>query len=251
MTVLGCATKTLPIRKCNPSQRILCRLGLEHIQKGCIVFLKKMGLTAFLAATIITLSGCGAGGSGQSLNQSDESLTTLAYTDGYEGNMGLSAAMLGNFASPEEYCNGVLALHPDYSEAEQADYIQGCLDIISFELGTSDSEGMSQENAGEVEEEPSMTVSQMNAIESAQSYLNYSAFSRKGLIEQLEFEDYSNADATYAVDYVDADWNEQAAKAAADYLDYSSFSRQGLIDQLLYEGYTQKQAEYGVNQAGL
>jgi hypothetical protein len=91
----------------------------------------------------------------------------------------------------------------------------------------------------------------MNAIESAQSYLDYAAFSRKGLIEQLEFEDYSTADATFAVDYVDPDWNEQAAKSAADYLDYSSFSRQGLIDQLVYEGYTQKQAAYGVSQAGL
>lgn len=215
------------------------------------MFLKKVGLTAFLAAIVITLSGCGAAGSGESLNQPDESAPTLAYTEGYEGNMGLSAAMLGNFGSPEDYCNGVLALHPDYSEAEQADYIQGCLDIISFELGTSSSDGISPEDGTETEEEPSMTVSQMNAIESAQSYLDYSAFSRKGLIEQLEFEDYSNADATFAVDYVDADWNEQAAKAAADYLDYSSFSRQGLIDQLVFEGYTQKQAEYGVKQVGL
>ena len=37
-----------------------------------------------------------------------------------------------------------------------------------------------------------------------------SAFSRKGLIEQLEYEGFSNDDATYAVDHCGADWNEQA-----------------------------------------
>ncbi|XKG11107.1 Ltp family lipoprotein [Sutcliffiella horikoshii] len=36
----------------------------------------------------------------------------------------------------------------------------------------------------------------------AQDYLDYTAFSRSGLIQQLEFEGFSNADATYAVDEV-------------------------------------------------
>ncbi len=102
-----------------------------------------------------------------------------------------------------------------------------------------------------VVEEPSETVSQSNAVESALSYIEYSAFSRKGLIDQLKFEDYSTADATYAVDAIDVDWNEQAAKSAANYLEYSSFSRQGLIDQLVFEGFTQSQAEYGVSTTGL
>jgi Host cell surface-exposed lipoprotein len=103
-----------------------------------------------------------------------------------------------------------------------------------------------------VEEEASAeTAGQENARGSAEDYLDYSAFSRKGLIEQLEYEGYSTKDATYAVDAVSPNWNEQAAKAAKDYLDYSSFSRSGLIEQLAYEGYTEQQAVYGVNQAGL
>lgn len=96
-----------------------------------------------------------------------------------------------------------------------------------------------------------MTAGQRNAVRSASDYLDYTAFSRQGLIEQLEFEDYSTEDATFAVDYISPDWNEQAAKAAEDYLDYTAFSRQGLIDQLMFEGYTRTQAEYGVDQAGL
>lgn len=96
-----------------------------------------------------------------------------------------------------------------------------------------------------------VTAGQRNAIRSANSYLDFSAFSRQGLIAQLEYEGYSNADATFAVDYVAPDWNEQAAKSAESYLEFSAFSRQGLIDQLIYEGFTSAQAQYGVAQAGL
>lgn len=96
-----------------------------------------------------------------------------------------------------------------------------------------------------------VSVSQVNALRSAQSYLSFMAFSYSGLIEQLEYEGYSTEDATFAADYCGADWNEQAAKSAASYLDFMAFSRSGLIDQLLYEGFTTEQAEYGVNSVGL
>ena len=88
-----------------------------------------------------------------------------------------------------------------------------------------------------------------NAIDAAESYLDYSSFSRTGLINQLEFEDYKTEDATFAVDYLKVDWNQQAFKSAKAYLDYSSFSLQGLIDQLQFEGYSYEQASYGANKA--
>jgi uncharacterized membrane protein len=96
-----------------------------------------------------------------------------------------------------------------------------------------------------------VSVSQKNAVRSAENYLDYSAFSRTGLIHQLEYEGFSTEDATYGVDNTTVDYNEQAAEAAKNYLEYSSFSRQGLIDQLQYEGYTVAEAEYGVSQTGL
>ena len=99
--------------------------------------------------------------------------------------------------------------------------------------------------------ESSITVSQQQAVRSADSYLSYSSFSRSGLIDQLEYEGFSTADATFGVDAQNADWNAQAAGSAQDYLDYSSFSRSGLIDQLIYEGFTLEQATYGVNAVGL
>jgi hypothetical protein len=94
-------------------------------------------------------------------------------------------------------------------------------------------------------------INQANARKAAASYLAYSAFSRTGLIKQLEYEGFSNADATYGADAQNANWNTQAAKAAKSYLSYSAFSRSGLIEQLMYEGYTLEQATFGVDSTGL
>ncbi|WP_278186859.1 Ltp family lipoprotein [Myceligenerans salitolerans] len=101
------------------------------------------------------------------------------------------------------------------------------------------------------EEASNETVSQANARETAENYLNYTAFSKPGLIEQLEFEGFSKADSKYAVENIEVDWMEQAAKAAENYMDYSSFSRSGLIDQLEFEGFTPEQAAHGADSVGL
>jgi hypothetical protein len=98
---------------------------------------------------------------------------------------------------------------------------------------------------------PSMSVSQENAVEQAESYIDIMAFSREGLIEQLEFEDYSTADATFAVDHIAVNWNDEAAEQAESYLDIMAYSRQGLIEQLEFEGYTPEQAAYGASSVGL
>ena len=89
-----------------------------------------------------------------------------------------------------------------------------------------------------------------NALASAKNYLSVMPFSYSGLIKQLEYEQYSHAEAVYAADNCGADWYKQAALSAANYLKIMSFSRQGLIDQLVYEGFTKEQAEYGVSQNG-
>lgn len=88
-------------------------------------------------------------------------------------------------------------------------------------------------------------------MESAKSYLKHSAFSKQGLLDQLLYEEFTQEQASYAVNNCKADWNEQAAKSAESYLKYSSFSREELIDQLEYEGFTHEQAVYGVEANGL
>lgn len=81
------------------------------------------------------------------------------------------------------------------------------------------------------------------------SSLSTSAFSESGLIEQLEYENFTHDQAVYGVDNCGADWNEQAAKTAKSYLDVMSFSKDELIEQLEFDGFTHDQAVYGVEQS--
>ena len=97
---------------------------------------------------------------------------------------------------------------------------------------------------------PELSISQRNAIRKAEDYLGFTAFSKTGLIKQLEYEGYSNEDASFAIENIEVDWSEQAVKKAESYLDFTAFSRQGLIDQLLYEGFTNEQATYAVGKIG-
>jgi len=90
-------------------------------------------------------------------------------------------------------------------------------------VNTADETVKSEESSGTEEtsnteataEASTETQGQANAKKSAESYLAVSAFSKEGLIDQLKFEDYSQEDAEYAVEALDVDWKEQAAKSAA------------------------------------
>jgi hypothetical protein len=101
------------------------------------------------------------------------------------------------------------------------------------------------------------TVAQEQAIESAQSYLEMSGFSRAGLIGQLTSsygDGYKKADALYAVNHISVDWNAEAVESAKQYLEMGGFSRSGLIQQLSSkygDQYTLKQAKYAVKKVGL
>jgi hypothetical protein len=97
--------------------------------------------------------------------------------------------------------------------------------------------------------EPEMTPGQANAVQAASDYMDYSSFSKSGLIDQLVYDQFSKRDAQFAANQMDVNWNQQAYQTAKDYLDYSSFSESGLVDQLIYDGFTQSQAEYGASKA--
>lgn len=106
--------------------------------------------------------------------------------------------------------------------------------------------GMSAEKT---DESTAVSPGMRNALQSAKDYLDAMSFSRKGLIEQLEYEGYSSSEAEYAVEHCGADWNKQAYDMAKDYLKMMDFSRSSLIEQLEFEGFTHSQAVYGVDQA--
>lgn len=117
------------------------------------------------------------------------------------------------------------------------------------------STGTAQAEVSEPSEEkesslPTWTTSQKNAMAKAKSYLDYTAFSYTGLVEQLEYEKFSHEDAVWAADNCNADWNEQAVLKAKSYIDYSGFSCTGLIEQLEYDGFTTEEATYGADHCG-
>jgi hypothetical protein len=101
------------------------------------------------------------------------------------------------------------------------------------------------------------TVSQRNALKSAQSYIGMQGFSKLGLIGQLSSsagDGYTKADATWAVEHLDVDWSEQAVRAGRAYLDMQGFSRAGLIEQLSSpagDKFTTAQATYAADKLGL
>lgn len=103
---------------------------------------------------------------------------------------------------------------------------------------------------------PSLTGPQKNALRAAKSYLNVSAFSRDGLIEQLSSpagSGFNRSDATIAVDSMNVDWNQEAVKSAKQYLQLMGFSCKGLIQQLSSPAggkFTEKQATFGAQRAG-
>lgn len=96
----------------------------------------------------------------------------------------------------------------------------------------------------------SLTMEEKNALRSANDYLSFMAFSKKGLIEQLKYEGYSTEAATNAVNSLDVDWNEQAAKSAGTIPFLHVFFPKRIVSQLQYEGFTREEAEYGATAVG-
>lgn len=143
------------------------------------------------------------------------------------------------------------------AEAEASASAKAEADRLAEEQRAAEESAAAEAAASEAAAEAAKigTVAQQNAYRSAVSYLDFTAFSRKGLADQLAYEGFSAADAEFAIARLEAeggvDWNEQAAASAANYLEFTSFSHSGLVDQLLYEGFTAEQAEYGVSTTGL
>lgn len=111
--------------------------------------------------------------------------------------------------------------------------------------------------ATDASDEDSWTASQKEAVQAAEDYLSMTGLSKAGLIQQLSAETgdaFSKADAEFAANHVDADWNAEAVEAAEGYMEMGGFSRQSLIQQLTSatgDQFTKAQAEYAADKVGL
>jgi hypothetical protein len=91
------------------------------------------------------------------------------------------------------------------------------------------------------------------AQQAAQQYLQTEAFSKQGLIDQLDSSagsEYSQSAATQAVDSLSTNWNQEAVKVAQQYLQTEPFSCTALVQQLASSAgsqFTEAQAQYGAH----
>ncbi|MER2036467.1 Ltp family lipoprotein [Mammaliicoccus vitulinus] len=93
----------------------------------------------------------------------------------------------------------------------------------------------------------SITREQRNALDTANSYLEYAGFSETRLREQLEYEEFPQDAIDYAMDNIIVDWKEQALMSAESYDEYASMSDSRLYDQLIYEGFSDEEAQYAID----
>jgi hypothetical protein len=137
--------------------------------------------------------------------------------------------------------------------------------LVSLGSGSDDGGGKSTERSpssdtessgggGKSEDKaPALTSGQKNALRAAENYLDLSGMSKAGLIQQLSSpagDGYSKADATYAANHVDADWNAEAVEAARNYLELTPMSKNELIQQLSSSAgdkFTLAEARYAAN----
>ncbi len=137
----------------------------------------------------------------------------------------------------------------NYSMASADDIAKGFTNDAQ-NSGSSSSTSTSKGESSSSSSSSSVSVGKKNALDRALRYLESSAFSHDGLVEQLEYEGFSHTEALYGADNCGADWNEQAAKKAKQYQDSLSLSKERLIEQLKYEGFTSSQASYGARSVG-
>lgn len=95
------------------------------------------------------------------------------------------------------------------------------------------------------------TEMQKKALEDAKSRItnyNFYGISKKNLISYLSSK-YINSEVKYAMDNIEADWNEQALKCANYFK--GSYGRKSTLEMMLeVYGFTEEETEYAINHLG-
>ncbi len=104
-----------------------------------------------------------------------------------------------------------------------------------------------------VSEDDNVPTEFKSALKKADSYNKTMNMSKKGIYEQLTSEygeNFPQEAAQYAVDNLEADYNENALKKAKNYSDTMNLSKQGIYDQLVSdagEKFAAEEAQYAID----
>ena len=81
-----------------------------------------------------------------------------------------------------------------------------------------------------------------SAVEVAKKYVDSGNYSYSALIDKLQQDGFSTADAEYAANNCGADWNKMASDEAKALIGSGTYTKDELIDKLIFKGYTFEQA---------
>ena len=92
----------------------------------------------------------------------------------------------------------------------------------------------------------------ISALKNAETYSEHMHMSKEGIRKQLTSEygeQFSEEAANYAIENLDADWNENALETAKNYRDSMNMSPSAIHDQLTSEygeQFTSEEADYAI-----
>ena len=94
----------------------------------------------------------------------------------------------------------------------------------------------------------SLSEKQVQAIQTAEDYLDTMPLSQTELLQMLAVEDIDLEDAKFAVEYLNIDWNQEARKKAKEYCKHKiGFSKVKLKAQLLFDHFTEEEADFALS----
>lgn len=117
----------------------------------------------------------------------------------------------------------------------------------------AEEESPAEEEPAETEEkaEDDVPSDHASALRSAETYSDMMHMSKQAIYDQLtsDYDQYSEEAAQYAIDNVDADWNENALESAKSYRETLNMSPDAIHDQLTSEyggKFTEEEADYAI-----
>ena len=117
---------------------------------------------------------------------------------------------------------------------------------MSKDSGTAGKESSSVETTKPPLE--SLSENQVQAIQTAEGYLDTMPLSQTELLQMLTVEDINLEDAEFAIEYLDIDWNQEARKKAKEYCKHKiGFSKVKLKAQLLFDHFTEEEADFALS----
>lgn len=116
---------------------------------------------------------------------------------------------------------------------------------------SKDSASAGKESLSEETTKPpleSLSENQVQAIQTAEDYLDTMPLSQTELLQMLTVENINLEDAKFALEYLDIDWNQEARKKAKEYCKHKiGFSKEKLKAQLLFDHFTEEEADFALS----